>query len=138
MSKLLIQRTVIVALLISGGVLLNFLLSLRAGGDLERARTVAMTTIVFFQFFQAWNSRSETRSVFLINPLSNPFLFYSMVAAFLAQVAVIYTPALQWVFRTEALTIAEWAKIMLVALTVVAAVEADKYLRNYRTRNAMR
>jgi hypothetical protein len=35
------------------------------------------------------NSRSETRSIFRINPLSNPFLFYSMVAAFLAQIAVI-------------------------------------------------
>jgi len=79
---------------------------------------------------KALNSRSETLSIFRINPLSNPFLFYSMVAAFLAQIAVIYIPALQWVFRTDSLSFMEWGKIGLVALSVVAAVEIDKFLRN--------
>ena len=88
-----------------------------------------MTTMVLFQFFQAWNSRSESKSVFRINPLGNPFLFYSMVAAFIAQIAVVYVPALQWIFRTDALSFMEWIRIALVALTVVAAVEIDKYLR---------
>jgi len=73
---------------------------------------------------------AETLSIFRINPLSNPFLFYSMVAAFLAQIAVIYIPALQWVFRTDSLSFMEWGKIGLVALSVVAAVEIDKLLRN--------
>lgn len=67
-----------------------------------------------------------------INPLSNPFLFYSMVAAFLAQIAVVYVPALQWVFKTEALNGMEWVKIMLVAITVVVAVEVDKAIRRRR------
>jgi Ca2+-transporting ATPase len=52
-----------------------------------------------------------------------------MVAAFLAQIAVVYVPALQWVFRTESLTGAEWIQIGLVALTVVVAVEVDKFIR---------
>jgi len=51
-----------------------------------------LTTMVFFQFFQAWNSRSEYDSIFRINPLGNPFLFYSMIAAVLAQLAFIYAP----------------------------------------------
>jgi Ca2+-transporting ATPase len=113
-------------------VVYNFISALDEGVSLERARTIAVTTMVLFQFFQAWNSRSELESVFRINPLSNPFLFYSMVAAFLAQIAVIYVPALQWVFRTEALSLAEWANIGLVALTVVIAVEIDKAIRRYK------
>ncbi|MEO0248655.1 MAG: cation transporting ATPase C-terminal domain-containing protein, partial [candidate division WOR-3 bacterium] len=60
--------------------------------------------------------------------------FYSMVAAFLAQVAVIYVPALQWVFRTDALSLSEWVHIALVALSVVVAVEMDKAIRRYRRR----
>jgi len=61
--------------------------------------------------------------------LSNPFLFFSMIAAFLAQLAVIYVPALQWIFRTEPITTGEWLRILIVASSVIAAVETDKYLR---------
>jgi P-type Ca2+ transporter type 2C len=129
MSRLMFERSVLVGLLISVGIIYNFTRALNDGDSLDRARTVAVTTMVFFQFFQAWNSRSEHRSVFRINPLSNPFLFYSMLAAFLAQIAVIYVPALQWVFRTEPLAGAEWVRIILVALTVVVAVEVDKAIR---------
>ena len=69
-----------------------------------------------------------------MNPLSNSFLFFSMIAAFLAQVAFVYAPPLQWIFRTEALTAMDWLKIGLVALTVVAVVEIDKCLRRWRNR----
>jgi Ca2+-transporting ATPase len=110
----------------------NFLTSLHAGESLEKARTVAVTTMVFFQFFQAWNSRSELESVFRISPMSNPFLFYSMIAAFLAQLAVIYVPALQWIFRTEPISVNEWIRIFVVASSVIIAVEVDKAIRRRR------
>jgi Ca2+-transporting ATPase len=55
-----------------------------------------------------------------------------MVAAFFAQIAVVYTPALQWVFRTEPLGITEWFRIGLVALSVVLVVEIDKLIRRRR------
>lgn len=129
MSRLLIERTIIVGLLISAGVVFNFVFALNSGDSLEKARTVAVTTMVFFQFFQAWNSRSELQSVFRINPLSNPFLFFSMLAAFLAQLAVIYVPPLQWIFRTEPISGVEWVQILLVASSVIVVVELDKFLR---------
>jgi Ca2+-transporting ATPase len=132
MSRLMIERSLLVGILIALGVIFNFFFALQAEVSLERARTIAVTTMVLFQFFQAWNSRSELQSVFRINPLSNPFLFYSMVASFLAQIAVIYLPALQWVFRTEALSGGEWLQIVLVSLSVIAAVEIDKALRRRR------
>jgi Ca2+-transporting ATPase len=134
MSRLMYERSVLVGLIISAGVIYNFIQALDDGVSLERARTIAVTTMVLFQFFQAWNSRSELQSVFRINPFSNPFLFYSMVAAFLAQIAVVYIPALQWVFRTESLLLADWVQIGLVALTVVIAVEIDKAIRRHRRR----
>jgi Ca2+-transporting ATPase len=129
MSRLLIERTVIVSLLISAGIIFNFISALNDGDSIEKARTVAVTTMVFFQFFQAWNSRSEVRSIFRIPLVSNPFLFFSMIAAFLAQLSVIYVPALQWVFRTEPIDAGEWFQILLVSATVVLAVEIDKWLR---------
>jgi P-type Ca2+ transporter type 2C len=132
MSRLLIERTILVGLIISAGVVFNFVTALRDGASLEKARSIAVTTMVFFQFFQAGNSRSELRSLFRISPWSNPFLFYSVIAAFLAQLAFLYVPALQWVFRTEPLTVADWARIGAISLTVIAAVELDKGIRRRR------
>lgn len=132
MSRLMVERSILVGFIIAAGVIYTFYDALYRNETIEHARTISMTTMVLFQFFQAWNCRSEKESVFQINPLSNQFLFYSMVAACLAQIAVIYVPFLQWVFRTEALTALEWVKITIVALTVIVAVEIDKVIRRSR------
>ncbi|GLI54058.1 cation-transporting P-type ATPase [Thermodesulfovibrio yellowstonii] len=129
MSRLLIERTIIVGALISAGIVFNFINALESDASLERARTVAVTTMVFFQFFQAWNSRSEYESIFKISLLSNPFLFLSLIAATIAQLAFIYVPTLQWIFRTEPISIKDWQNILLVALSVIIVVEIDKWLR---------
>lgn len=129
MSRLLIERTIIVGALISAGVVFNFINALQDGASLEKARTVAVTTMVFFQFFQAWNSRSEYESIFKISLLSNPFLFLSLIVATLAQLGFIYIPVFQWIFRTEPISLADWKNILLVALSVIIVVEVDKWLR---------
>jgi Ca2+-transporting ATPase len=129
MSSLLWQRTVLVSIVISVGVILVYLGARAAGAELDRARTLAMTTMVFFQFFQAWNSRSETRSVFSIPAFSNPLLFGSMVLATLAQIAAVYAPPLQWVFRTTPLSLPDWMLVLAVSASVIFVVEIDKALR---------
>ena len=129
MSRVLVERTIFVGLLISVGVVYNFVTELRAGASLDQARTLAVTTMVFFQFFQAWNSRSETESVFRLSPFSNPFLLYGLLASILAQLASIYFFLFQWVLRTEPLSLADWFKIAVMSLTVILVVEIDKAIR---------
>jgi Ca2+-transporting ATPase len=128
-NRLLVERTIIVALLISAGVIYEFIHALNQGMPLEKARTIAVTTMVFFQFFQAFNSRSELQSLFRMNPLGNPFLFFGTIAAFGAHLAAIYIPALQWVFRMEPILPMEWLRIGLISVTVVIVVEIDKLVR---------
>ncbi len=128
-NRLLVERTILVALVISVGIIYAFISSLNQGVSLEKARTIAVTTMVFFQFFQAFNSRSETQSLFRLNPLGNPFLFFGTLAAFGAHLAAIYLPALQWVFRMEPLLPMEWLRIGLITVTVLIAVEVDKLVR---------
>ena len=135
MSKVLVQRTVVVGVLIAAGVVYNYVQALELGEHLEQARTVAVTTMVFFQFFQTWNSRSESMSVFRMSPLSNPLLFFAIVTSILAQLAVIYAPGLSWIFQTEPLTVAEWAKIIVMSLSVILVVEIDKWFRRRRGRD---
>ncbi len=129
LSSLLLQRTVLVGLVIAIGIVYNYISALQAGKSLEHARTVAVTTMVFFQFFQAWNSRSEFRSLLHIPLLSNPFLFYSLIFALIAQIAFTYLPALQWIFRTVPITGADWLRCILVASSVIITVESDKWFR---------
>lgn len=129
MSRLQIQRTILVGAVISLGVIVNYLLALKAGDSLEQARTVAVTTMVFFQFFQAWNARSEYKSIFRISVMSNPFLFFGMIAATSAHLAVLYVPALQWVFRTTPLAIVEWVEVLAASVTIIFFVEIDKWFR---------
>ena len=133
MSRLVIQRTVLMGIIMAVGTLFVFITRLEDGVSLERARTAALTTMVLFQFYQAMNCRSETQSVFRMSMLSNPFLFISIIAAFLAQIAILYLPAFQWIFRTVPLNIHEWSEIVLVTVTILAAVETDKYIRRKKT-----
>jgi len=129
LSSLMVQRTLLMGITLAAGTLFLFISNLNAGVPLERARTVALTTMVFFQFYQAFNCRSETQSVFSMSPISNPLLFISMIAAFLAQLSVIYVPAFQWVFRTVPITMSEWVQIFLVSTTIILVVEMDKWVR---------
>ena len=128
-TRLLIERILFVGGLITIGVVYEFIHALNSGESLEKARTIAVTTMVFFQFFQAWNSRSELQSLFSMNPLGNPFLFYGTLAALGAHLAAIYTPFLQWIFRMEPIDPAEWVRIGLMSLSVILLVEVDKLLR---------
>jgi Ca2+-transporting ATPase len=132
MSRLVIERTVLMGIVMAIGTMFVFMTRLEEGVPLERARTAALTTMVFFQFYQALNCRSETQSVFEMKMFSNPFLFFSIIAAFFAQMAVLYVPAFQWIFRTVPLTIHEWVEILLVTVTIIIVVEVDKLIRKKR------
>jgi len=132
LSRLMVRRTLLMGIILAAGTLFVFISRLESGVTVERARTAALTTMVFFQFYQAFNCRSETQSVFRMSLLGNPFLLFSLAAAFFAQLAVLYVPALQWVFRTVPLSIGEWLQIAVVTSTVILGVEIDKWIRNRR------
>ena len=132
-SKIMIRRTVIATGVISAGVLFSYFYALAKGDPLEEARTMAMTSIVFFQFFRVWTTRSETQPALRMSPMTNPFLFAASLAAFFAQLAVIYVPALRWVFRTEPLTLDEWFWILPVTATIFLADEAYKVVARKRS-----
>jgi len=133
LSALMIQRTLLMGSILGFGTFIVYYLELVNGVSVESARSVALTTMVFFQFYQALNCRSETLSIFEMNPLSNPFLFVSMIGAFYAHLAVLYVPALQYVFRTVPLDLNQWVVVALSSVTIVIGVELDKYFRRRKS-----
>ena len=128
-SGLLWERTVLTGAVMATGTLLLFWWTLERTGSLGQAQTVALTTMVLFMAFHVWNARSEHRSVFRLNPLSNPFLLISVLAALAVHVAALYLAPTQFILRVEPIDLTTWAAILPVAATIVAVIELHKYLR---------
>ncbi|MFN8473185.1 MAG: cation-translocating P-type ATPase [Anaerolineae bacterium] len=96
-------------------------------GDMRYAQTMAFTTLVFFQLFNVFNSRSDTESAFK-GMFSNKWIWIAILASVLLQVLVIYAPFLQPAFNTMPLTSTEWLVCIAVASTVLWAREIVKLL----------
>jgi magnesium-transporting ATPase (P-type) len=128
-SRLLWERTAVAGLVIGIGTLALFRWELQETGRLEQAQTVALTTMVIFQMFHVGNSRSEFRSIFQINPFSNPFLFVATAAAFIVHVTALYLPPTQFVLRVVPIDLNAWLRMALVASSILAVMELHKLLR---------
>ncbi len=128
----LIERLGGVGLVLAVGTLGMFWWVFYETDSLEVARTAAMTQMVVFQFFHVLNCRSLDRSIFKIDFFSNKFLFVSVIAAFVAHLAVLHISFMQTIFRTVPLSIEQWMWISLVGLLVIIGGEIDKLINNWR------
>ncbi len=84
-----------------------FLWTYATTGSEVQARTVAFTSIVFFEFFLAYQCRSETHHIFALGwkgLTENKMLFVSIIASLAMQLAILYTPVLNIMFKVAPLT----------------------------------
>jgi magnesium-transporting ATPase (P-type) len=128
------ERVVVAGLVMAAGTLTLFRWELDLTGSLSKAQTVALTTMVVYQVFQAGNARSETESVFRVSPFSNRLLFAATAAALGIHIAALYFPPTQLLLRVEPIEPAAWIRIVLIATSVLVAMEIHKYL--WRRRSA--
>jgi len=129
LAPVLWERTLLSGIVMTIGVLWLFDWTLATTGSLQLARSVALTSAVMYQVFQVWNARSATRSVFQMNPFSNPYLFIANVGAFAIHVAALYLSPTQFVLRVEPIPLEFWSRIVLVAASLIVAVELHKLAR---------
>lgn len=132
LSNLLWQRTVLTAVVLTLGTLAMFRWDLDRSGSLVHAQTIALTTMVLFQMFQAGNARSETRSILRMNPWSNRFLLLASLGSLAIHVAAMYLPPTQYVLHLEPINVASWVWILLIALSIVVVIDLEKALRRRR------
>jgi len=100
--------------------------------DMTKAWTISLTTLAVFQWFNAWNCRSEDKSVFSMNPFSNKFLIGATFIVIGLQLLAVYNPALQKILRTGPLSLKEWLLIILVSSSILIVEEIRKFI--YRRR----
>jgi cation-transporting P-type ATPase F len=129
LSRLMIERSLIVGLVMAAGTLGMFMWERNAGATLEYARVAALTTLVAFQIVHVFNSRSEQRSAFRKNPLSNKFLFIGTVASFAIHLGAMYFGPTEALLRLEPLTADTWLRLVPVALSILLVVELHKLWR---------
>ncbi|WKZ13428.1 MAG: cation-translocating P-type ATPase [Gammaproteobacteria bacterium] len=120
------QHILWVGLLMGGVSLLTQTLSL-ATGDWHW-QTMVFTVLTLSQMGHVLAIRADRDSLFSIGLASNAPLLLAVLLTFALQMAVIYLPAAQPIFRTEALTWVELAFCIAAASIVFIAVEIEKLL----------
>ncbi|MDD5431859.1 MAG: calcium-transporting P-type ATPase, PMR1-type [Candidatus Omnitrophica bacterium] len=80
-----------------------------------RARTAAFIVLSCSQLFHSFNCRSVTESLFKLGVGTNMKLVVATLVSFCLQMAVVYIPFLQKVFKTEALGIFDWALVIVIS-----------------------
>ena len=98
------------------------------GEGLSRARTAAFVVLACSQLFHALNCRSQTESLFKIGVLTNKKLILAAVVSFLLQMAVVYVPFFQTVFKTESLRFIDWVMVVALSSLPLWAMELIKII----------
>ena len=97
--------------------------------DQAEWQTMVFTVLVIAQLFHCLGIRSERFSLFSIGLFSNPALVVALLVTALAQIAVIYLPPLNTVFRTAPLSAAQLGACVAIGAIVLVAVELEKFVR---------
>ncbi|HYI14547.1 MAG TPA: cation-translocating P-type ATPase [Thermomicrobiales bacterium] len=98
---------------------------LGGSGQIEEARTLAFTTLVFAQLFNCFNARSDRTSAFH-HLFTNPLLWGAIALSIVLQVAVVQLSFLNDAFGTTPLSLRDWLLCTALASIVLWADEAKK------------
>ncbi|MEV8550171.1 cation-transporting P-type ATPase [Streptomyces glaucescens] len=100
--------------------------------DTTTATTMAFTTFVLFQLFNALAARSEDGPVLGRHQLRNRTLWLCLAAVLLLQVTAVQAPFAQGVFDTVALSATQWALCLLTASSVLLTEHAWRAVHSRR------
>ncbi len=119
--------------------LLMGLLSLVMGYEFWHARdprwqTMVFTTLTLSQMANVMAIRSERSSLFEIGLLSNKPLLGAVGLTVILQLALVYLPFLQTIFKTVALPVPDLVLTVIVSSIIFWAVELEKWFMRRRTR----
>ncbi|MGH2523811.1 MAG: cation-translocating P-type ATPase, partial [Anaerolineales bacterium] len=124
----------VVSLMLAGGVWLAlanlalFTWALNSGRSIEEARTMTFVSVVLFEFFKAFNFRSDRHSVFK-RPFANKWLNLAILWELVLLYLIVYLPFLHAPFGTFSLSLEDWLIVVGLALTVTPVLELVKWMQ---------
>ena len=120
------QHMIWVGLLMGGICLLTQAWALHNGS--AHWQTMVFTVLTLSQMGHVLAIRAERDSLFSIGVFSNPLLVFAVLFTLGLQMATIYLPALNSIFKTEALSMNELALCFVLSSVVFFAVEIEKWM----------
>lgn len=120
-------------LMVIGGIWLAtvnlglFAWALNTGRSPEEARTMVFVSVVLFEFFKAYNFRSDRNSVFK-QPFANKWLNLAIMWELSLLALIVYVPFLHDAFNTFSLTWEDVVIVLSLAITVVPVLEIAKWM----------
>jgi Ca2+-transporting ATPase len=126
----------VVVLMVIGGIwlaLVNlgmFIWALNSGRSTDEARTMTFVSVVLFEFFKAYNFRSDRNSVFH-RPFANKWLNLAILWEMTLLSLIVYLPVLHPIFDTFSLPLMDWVIIIALAVTVIPVLELGKWMERH-------
>lgn len=114
-----------VGLLMAGVTLITQAWAYRTGH--AHWQTMVFTVLTLSQMGNVLALRSERESFFTLGPLTNLPLLGAVLLTFALQMCTIYIPALNQIFKTEPLDLAELVLCLALSSVVFVAVEIEKW-----------
>jgi len=109
---------------------------IHTGSTVVEARNLTLMLMVLFGNIHALSARSETRSLFSIRFLANPFLILAVPVAQLVHIGAMYTPGLSDVLQLQPISLLQWLVLAAVSLLLLGVEEWHKWwLRRSLTRD---
>ncbi|MEK7195438.1 MAG: cation-translocating P-type ATPase C-terminal domain-containing protein, partial [Patescibacteria group bacterium] len=103
--------------------------------DTMKAMTVSLVTLAVFQWFNAWNCRSEEKSIFQMNPFSNKFLVGATIIIISLQFFAMYNGFMSRVLSLSPLSTAEWGIIVAISSSIIVFEEVRKFFVRLKKRS---
>jgi len=130
------QHMIWVGLLMAGICLLTQAWAIQSGS--AHWQTMVFTVLTLSQLAHVLAIRSELESFFTVGFFSNRAMAATIIFTFALQMATIYVPAFNPIFKTEPLDMAELTLCLALSSVVFFAVEIEKWLvrRGYLYRAA--
>jgi Ca2+-transporting ATPase len=110
-----------------------FVWALSSGKTPAEAQTLCFVSLIFIEFFNAFNCRSFKYSLFKIGFTTNKWLLAAIAWEVCLLCLIVYLPALQDPFRTYPLSAQDWGICMLAGASIFILVEIVKLVRAQRT-----
>jgi len=120
-------RTAFVSAILLAGTFGMFVWETEQGASIDRARTIAVNTLIFFEIFYLFSSRYITASVLNVRGLfGNKYVLIAVGLLLLFQIGFTYLSPFQTLFGTTNIDPMDWVRIIVVASSVLFLVELEK------------
>ena len=119
---------------LAGAVLLSYYIgTFIINGPAMLGETFAFITIITGELLRTFSARSETKSIFKMNPFSNRYVNYAFLVGFGLLFVVVFVPGINVVFKTNVnLTLIQFATAVALGIIPLLGGELAKLFKRFK------